>query len=59
MDVSYDAGSDLIAGEDIAAGALDDYDVLVMPDGYPNYALNALGAKGKKALVAWTNGGAT
>ena len=57
VDVSYDAGSDLISSEDIAAGALDDYDVLVMPDGYPNYALNALGAKGKKALVAWTNGG--
>jgi hypothetical protein len=45
-------------GGDIATpGALSDVDVLVMPDGYPNYALQALGAKGKKALVAWVNGG--
>ncbi len=28
-----------------------------MPDGYANYALQALGAKGKKALVAWVNDG--
>jgi hypothetical protein len=46
-----------IAGGDVAAGALSGYDLLVMPDGYPNYALQALGAKGKKALVAWVNGG--
>jgi hypothetical protein len=52
-----DPDSDLVTGQEIAAGALADYDVLVMPDGYPNYALNALGAKGKKALVDWTNGG--
>lgn len=52
-----DPDSDLLTGQDIAAGALADYDVLVMPDGYPNYALNALGAKGKKALVSWTNDG--
>ena len=52
-----DPANDLVEGGDIAAGALDDYDVLVMPDGYPNYALNALGAKGKKALVQWTNDG--
>jgi hypothetical protein len=48
---------DRVTGGDIAAGALSDHDVLVMPDGYPNYALQALGAKGKKALVAWVNGG--
>ncbi|MGH2681443.1 MAG: M14 family zinc carboxypeptidase [Actinomycetota bacterium] len=48
---------DVVAGGDIAAGSLSDVDVLVMPDGYPNYALQALGAKGKKALVAWVNGG--
>jgi Zinc carboxypeptidase len=57
VDVHPDPASDMVTGEDIAAGVLDDYDVLVMPDGYPNYALSALGAKGKKALVAWTNGG--
>jgi hypothetical protein len=50
-------GFDLVSGGDVANGALDDYDVLVMPDGYPNYALQALGAKGKKALVAWANAG--
>ena len=32
-------------------------DVLVVPDGYTNYALQALGAKGKKALRAWVNQG--
>ena len=55
----FDLGNDehLIAAGEITAGALSDYDVLVMPDGYPNYALQALGAKGKKALVAWVNGG--
>ena len=48
---------DLVTTSDIRAGALADHDVLVMPDGYPNYAINGLGAKGKKALVAWTNAG--
>ncbi len=32
-------------------------DVLVVPDGYTNYALQALGAKGKKALREWVNAG--
>jgi hypothetical protein len=55
----FDLGSDehLVSGGEVAAGGLSDYDVLVMPDGYPNYALQALGAKGKKALVAWVNAG--
>jgi len=55
----FDLGNDehLISGGEITAGALSDYDVLVMPDGYPNYALQALGAKGKKALIAWVNEG--
>ena len=48
---------DLVTTAQIRQGALDDHDVLVMPDGYPNYAINGLGAKGKKALVAWTNAG--
>ena len=52
-----DPEADLVTGQEVAAGALADYDVLVMPDGYPNYALNALGAKGKKALTAWVNDG--
>ncbi|MGH2641493.1 MAG: M14 family metallopeptidase [Actinomycetota bacterium] len=55
----FDLGNDehVISAGEITAGALSDYDVLVMPDGYPNYALQALGAKGKKALVAWVDGG--
>ena len=36
---------------------IDDFDVLVMPDGYAGYALQDLGAKGKKALSEWVNTG--
>ncbi|HVQ88663.1 MAG TPA: hypothetical protein VMT88_10835, partial [Actinomycetes bacterium] len=32
-------------------------DVLVVPDGYTNYALQALGSKGKRALRQWVNDG--
>ena len=32
-------------------------DVLVIPDGYANYGVQALGAKGKKALRDWVNAG--
>jgi hypothetical protein len=53
----WDLPFETVTGGDIVGGALSDHDVLVMPDGYPNYALQALGAKGKKALVAWVNGG--
>ena len=28
-----------------------------MPDGFANYGLQALGAKGKRALRDWVNGG--
>src|SRR5687767_1457129 len=38
-------------------GGLAGIDVLVVPDGYANYALQALGAKGKRALREWVNGG--
>ena len=53
----WDLPFETITAEDVVGGALADHDVLVMPDGYPNYALQALGAKGKKALVAWVNAG--
>ena len=36
---------------------IEDFDVLVMPDGYAGYALQDLGAKGKKALSEWVNTG--
>ena len=53
----WDLPFETITADDVVGGALADHDVLVMPDGYPNYALQALGAKGKKALVAWVNAG--
>jgi hypothetical protein len=36
---------------------LDGVDVLVVPDGYSNYAMQALGSKGKRALRAWVADG--
>jgi Zinc carboxypeptidase len=47
--------TDVTAAE-ITAG-LDGFDVLVMPDGYANYGVQALGAKGKRALRDWVNAG--
>ena len=37
--------------------ATSDIGVLVIPDGYANYGVQALGAKGKKALRDWVNDG--
>jgi Zinc carboxypeptidase len=45
-----------VSVSDILAG-LPGIDVLVVPDGYANYALQAFGAKGKRALRDWVNGG--
>jgi hypothetical protein len=53
----WDLPFETITAGDVVAGALADTDVLVMPDSYANSTLQALGAKGKKALVAWVNGG--
>ena len=47
---------DIVDAGDITAG-LAGYDVLVVPDGYANYAIQALGAKGKRALREWVNRG--
>jgi hypothetical protein len=49
------AYADVVAS-DIVAG-LPGIDVLVIPDGYSNYALQALGQKGKRALRDWVNAG--
>jgi hypothetical protein len=46
-----------VTGADIAAGALAGQDVLVMPDQYSNSGLQALGVRGRKAIVQWVNGG--
>jgi hypothetical protein len=45
-----------VTAADITAG-LSGVDVLVIPDGYANYGVQALGAKGKRALRDWVNGG--
>ena len=36
---------------------LNNVDVLVVPDGYSNYAMQALGSKGKRALKQWVSDG--
>jgi hypothetical protein len=45
-----------VTAADITAG-LPGIDVLIVPNGYANYGLQALGAKGKKALLAWVKAG--
>jgi hypothetical protein len=45
-----------VVASDIVAG-LPGIDVLVIPDGYAQYALKALGQKGKRALRDWVNAG--
>ncbi len=45
-----------VTAADITAG-LAGIDVLVIPDGYANYGVQALGAKGKRALRDWVNAG--
>ena len=42
---------------DVNAANLAPYDVVVLPDGFANYALQSLGSPGKKALREWVNGG--
>jgi hypothetical protein len=55
FDQVWDLDYELVTAADITAGL--DVDVLVIPDGYANYAVQALGAKGKRALRDWVNGG--
>jgi hypothetical protein len=45
-----------VTAADIVAG-LGGTDVLVIPDGYANYGVQALGSKGKRALRDWVNAG--
>ena len=52
----WDLPSHDVTVDDILAG-LPGTDVVVIPDGFTNYGLQALGAKGKKALRDWVNGG--
>jgi hypothetical protein len=46
-----------ISADDIRSGRLDGIDELVIPDGYTNYGLQALGSTGKKALRTWVQNG--
>jgi len=46
-----------VTGSEVAAGALGSHDVLVMPDAYAPSTLQSLGARGKKAIAGWVNGG--
>jgi hypothetical protein len=45
-----------VTADGIVAG-LAGIEVLVIPDGYTNYAMQALGQKGKRALRDWVNAG--
>ena len=46
-----------VTSAQIAAGALTDFDVLLVPNGVSTVASNALGPAGRKALQAWVNAG--
>jgi hypothetical protein len=46
-----------VTSSGIAGGALDGVDVLLVPNGVPTVASNALGPGGRRALMDWVNGG--
>jgi hypothetical protein len=46
-----------VTSAQIAAGALADFDVLLVPNGVSTTASNALGPAGRKALLNWVNAG--
>ena len=46
-----------VSSADIAAGALANFDVLLVPNGVSTTASNALGSAGRKALLNWVNAG--
>jgi hypothetical protein len=46
-----------VTGAQIAAGALADYDVVLIPNGSVSGGLNSLGAAGQAALTDWVNAG--
>ncbi|MDA3644450.1 hypothetical protein LZ318_30430 [Saccharopolyspora indica] len=48
-----------LTAEQIAAGALDGHDVLVIPNGSDQEAFDALGEQGRAALTEWVRGGGT
>ena len=48
-----------VTSAQIAAGALANFDVLLVPNGVSTTASNALGPAGRKALLDWVNAGAS
>ncbi|MQA73359.1 MAG: hypothetical protein GEU88_03220 [Solirubrobacterales bacterium] len=46
-----------VTAADIAGGALDGYDAVLIPNGPPETALSQLGVPGQQALQDWVNGG--
>jgi len=46
-----------VTAAQIAAGALADVDVLLVPNGVSTVASNALGPAGRRTLIDWVNGG--
>ena len=46
-----------VTSAQIAAGALADFDVLLVPNGVSTTASNALGSAGRRALLDWVNAG--
>lgn len=56
FDQVWDLPYALVTADEIVAG-LSGIDVLVIPDGYANYAMQAIGSKGKRALRDWVNDG--
>ncbi|SDZ35627.1 hypothetical protein SAMN05216215_106251 [Saccharopolyspora shandongensis] len=48
-----------LTAEQIAAGVLADYDVLVVPNGPEAEAADSLGEQGRAALTEWVRGGGT
>ena len=57
FDNVWELDYELLLAADIAAGALDDLDVLVAPGGGAQFGAKRLGAQGRAALRDWVNGG--
>ena len=57
FDERWNLPSTTVFPDDVVAGALDDVDVLVVPNVYVPTANQELGKAGKRALVDWVNAG--
>jgi hypothetical protein len=57
FDERWNLPSTTVFPSDVAAGALDDVDVLVVPNVYVPAGVQELGKDGKRALVDWVNAG--